>query len=270
MKKTFFILSAVLICQAASGQVLPQVGARSGGLANTSLCLDDVWSVYNNPGAFGMVKKSSAGLAYENRFLLRELNTQALVVAYHTEKSGNFGLHFQQYGFDLYREMQGGLTYGLSLAPNFSMGVSMNYHRIRLAENYGSANVFSGTFGLMYQLNKDLQLGVRIQNISRSKLAAFNDERMPTTLAIGGRFLFSEKASWSFEAEKDLVYPINIKSGLEIQAHDILVVRLGVNSFPFQSAFGIGLHVGSFSFDLDAQWHTQLGISPGGALTYSF
>lgn len=270
MKKAHLILISILFFGTTQAQVYPQIGARSNGLANASLCLDDVWSVYNNPGAFGMMDKSGVGVSYENRFLLSELSTQALAFGYHTEKIGNFGLHFQQYGFELYREMQGGLTYGMQLFDNFSAGVSVNYHRIRLAENYGSKNLVTAALGMNYAMNEDLQIGFRVQNISRTRLAEFDDERMPTNFALGFKYAFSDKAFWTVEAEKDLIYPVNVKSGIEIQPHDIFAVRLGINTYPFQSAFGFSLKLKSFQLDLATQWHTQLGISPSGGLKFSF
>lgn len=269
MRKRLFIV-VLLTGLGASSQVHPQMGARSNGTGNATLCLDDVWSVYNNPGAFAKLNKTSIGLAAENRFLLKELSSQSLAFGFHTEKSGNFGLHFQQYGYNLYREMNGGFTYGMKLFDNFSAGVSLNYHGIFLAENYGSKSTVSAGVGLLYSATKNLKIGMRVQNISRTRLAEFNDERLPTNFGLGFLYQISKKAWWSVEAEKDLIHPINIKSGMEIQAHEILAVRIGVNSYPFMTSFGFGLKLKNFNFDAAAQWHTALGLSPSFGLHYSF
>lgn len=269
MRKGLFILFFSTAFTAGS-QVHPQMGARSNALGNASLSLDDVWSVYNNPGAFGMLKKTSIGIAAENRFLLKELSSQSLAFGFHTEKNGNFGIHFQQYGYNLYREMNGGFTYGMKLFDNFSAGVQVNYHGIFLAENYGSKSTVSAGLGLLYSASKNLTIGMRIQNVSRTRLADFNDERLPTNFGLGLLYQISKKALWTLEAEKDLIHPINIKSGLEIQAHEIFAVRLGVNSYPFLTSFGFGLKLKKFNFDAAAQWHTALGLSPSFGLHYNF
>ena len=57
-------------------QVYPQIGARSAGMGATSLTFTDVYSVYNNPGAFGALAKTAVGVNYENRYLLKELSNQ--------------------------------------------------------------------------------------------------------------------------------------------------------------------------------------------------
>lgn len=254
----------------AVSQVHPQMGARSNGLGNASICFTDVWSVYNNPGAFGFLEETSVGVAAENRFLLKELSSQSLAFGLPAGKTGNFGLHFQQYGFNLYRELNSGFVYALKLAPTFSMGVSMNYHGIFLAENYGSKHTFSAGIGMFYSATKNLKLGMRIQNLNRTRLAEFDDERLPTNFGLGFLYQVSKKVSWSAEAEKDLIHPINIKTGIEIQAHEILAVRLGMNTWPFVSSFGFGLKLKSFHVDAAAQWHTVLGLSPSFGLHYSF
>jgi hypothetical protein len=253
-----------------NSQVHPYMGARSSALGNSSLCLDDVWSVYNNPGAFALLKKTSLGVAAENRFLLKELSSQSLAFGLHTEKSGNFGIQFQQYGYNLYREMNAGIVYGMKLFDNFSAGVALNYHGIFLAENYGSKSAVSAGIGLLYSATKNLKIGMRVQNLSRTKLVDFNDERLPTNFNLGFLYQISKKALWSIDAEKDLIHPVNIKSGIEIQAHEIFAVRLGVNSYPFITSFGFGLKLKSFHFDAAAQWHTTLGLSPSFGLHYSF
>lgn len=269
MKKCcIFIL--LFLSFSTTAQVYTQIGARSNALGNASMSITDIWSAYNNPGAFGNLTKSAVGASYENRFLLSELSTQSFVAGFHTKKSGNFGMYFQQYGFNLYREMQGGISYGMKFYDNFSGGITLNYHRIALGENYGTKNTFSAGLGLLYSLNKMLSFSMRVNNLNRAKLAPAEDERLPTTLSLGVMYTFSEKAFWTIEAEKDLVHPINIKSGIEVKAHEIFDIRLGMNSYPFQASFGFGLKLSNFYLDMASMWHSQLGLSPSAGLHYRF
>lgn len=268
--KRIGVLLFFLLLNYAHGQVYPQIGARANALGTTSLCLQDAWSVYNNPGAFAMMDHHEVGVAYENRFLLKELSTQSLAFGYHTEKAGNIGVHVQQYGFSLYRETIAGLVYGMKLFDNFSAGVQLNYHRIALADNYGSKNTVSAGLGLFYSFNKDFDLGFRVLNLNRSRLAEQEDERLPTTFSLGGTYHFSEKVLWSVEAEKTMIHPINFKSGLEFSPHEILALRLGMNSYPFQATFGFGLKLKKFQLDMASMWHTNLGLSPSAGMKFEF
>lgn len=72
------------------------------------------------------------------------------------------------------------------------------------------------------------------------------------------------------EAEKDLLHPVNVKSGIEIQAHEVFAVRVGVNSYPFQSSFGFGLKMKKFHLDMATTWNVNLGLSPSAGLRFNF
>lgn len=254
----------------ANAQVYPQIGSRALSLGGASLGLTDAFSAYNNPGAFGAMESTQVGISVENRFLLTELMSQSVAFGYHTEKVGNFGVHFQQSGFSMYREMMGGISYGMKFFDNFSGGVSLNYHRIQLGDIYGSKNAFSAALGLFYSLNDQLNFGMRILNLNRARIADYDDERLPTTFSLGAMYVFSEKAFWSIDVEKDMIHPINIRSGIEVQAHEIFAIRFGMNTYPFQATGGIGLTFKKFYMDLGTMWHTQLGLSPSASFLFKF
>lgn len=250
-------------------QVPNQIGARANGMANTTLLISDVWSVKNNIGAIGMLDKTEIGLAYQNRFLLKEFANQSVAFNYASEQ-GSFGLYFQQTGFSLYRQVVGGIGYGMKLNDNFSTGVSINYHRISFGDVYGSVGSVSASVGLFYEFNDNIDLGVNIANLNRANISNYQDERFPTVFNLGMKYKFSEGTFWSIEAEKDLLHPINIKSGIEIEAHEIFVLRLGMNSYPFQTALGVGLKMNNWRLDIATSWHTTLGVNPSAGLVYQF
>jgi hypothetical protein len=268
--KKYGLIFFVFFCQIADAQIRPQIGSRAHALGGAVLGINDVFSIYNNPGAFGSMEETQLGITVENRFLLAELLSQSLAFGYHTEKAGNFGLHIQQSGFSLYREIQVGFSYGMKFYKNFSGGISLNYHRIQLGDIYGGKNALGGGLGLFYQMNEQLNFGMRVMNINRAKLADFDDERLPTTFSLGAMYVFSEKAFWSVDVEKDLIHPLNVRSGIEIQAHEIFAVRFGLTTYPFQATFGFGLKFKKLYLDLATMWHTQLGLSPSGTLAFKF
>ena len=205
-------------------QVPSQIGARANGLANSALVLSDVWAVKNNIGAIGELTKTEIGLGYQNKYFLKEFSNQSLAVNYAVKK-GSFGFYFQQAGFNLYREITSGIGYGMKLSNNFSAGLALNYHRIEFGDIYGGKSSVSASVGLKYKLNKSVEFGANIANLNRAQITEVEDERFPTVFGLGMRYIFSEKAFWTFELEKDIIHPLNVKSGLEIKAHDILSAK---------------------------------------------
>ncbi len=71
---------------------------RSMSLGNASVALNDVWAFHHNPAAIVGLKKVAFGVSYENRFLLRELQSQGFVVAFPI-KRGVISLGGQTFGF---------------------------------------------------------------------------------------------------------------------------------------------------------------------------
>ena len=96
------------------------------------------------------------------------------------------------------------------------------------------------------------------------------DERFPTVVGLGVRYIFSEKIFWTFELEKDIIHSLNVKSGLEMKAHEMLILRIGVKTYPFQTGFGAGIIFKKWRLDLAANWHSALGINPSAGLVYQF
>jgi len=252
-----------------NAQVANQIGASSNGLANTTLLNADVWAVKNNIGAVGFLKKTNVGLTYQNRFLLKEFSNQSVAVNYATE-NGGFGLYLQQTGFSLFRQVTSGLGYSMKMSSKMAGGVALNLHYIGFGDIYGAKTSVSATVGMLYKLNKNIDLGVNIANLTRAKISPVEDERFPTLFSLGMKYNFNEGTFWAIEVEKDMLHPVNIKSGLEIKAHDIFSVRLGMNSYPFQTALGVGVKLKQFNVNIATIWHTDLGLNPSAGIVYQF
>lgn len=248
-------------------QITTYIGVRQNALGNVVSNLNDVWSCKNNSGAFAFMKKSQASLVYQNRFLVSELSTQSLVYG-HCSNFGNVGFFIQHSGFKLYRTMQLGGTYSMSVSPRLGLGINFNYQQTKFGDVYGVKHHFIASLGVQYKLNKDIFLAVNIQNINRSKVSDFQNERLPTTLSIGVLYNISPNVVWVADLEKEIASNLNIKTGLELKAHDNFKIRLGINSYPFQSSFGFGVYFKRLVIDMAAIWHANIGLSPSLGIVY--
>ncbi|MGY6562693.1 MAG: hypothetical protein ACXITV_11360 [Luteibaculaceae bacterium] len=252
----------------AGNDVLP-VGARSAGLGHASVSLSDVWSAHHNQAGLAFVDQATAGIYFENRFLVRELSLGAGAFALPT-KSGTFGVSFQSFGYSFYNQSRVGLGYGLKLSDRFAVGVQLNYHQTVIGEGYGSASTVTAEVGLLYQLSEDLTLGAHIFNPNRSRFADFNDERLPSRIRVGLQYAFSDKLLSVLEVEQDIDFTPVLKGGIEYLLNDILFLRVGFNGNPTTTTFGAGLKFDSFQFDLGMSYHFVLGYSPQVSLLYAF
>lgn len=267
MKKLILLLAIGASFLSRAGNENWHLGARSAGMAHASVTLFDVWSTHHNQGGLGWLKTPSAGVYFENRFLLNELSQMGASVAVPVGP-GAFGLSYSGFGWSLYKENKVGLAYGMQFNEKIAGGVQANYHSIRLPNNYGSATSVSVEAGIQARVTEELTIGVHLYNPTRTKLNDFNDERIPTIMRFGAGYQFSDKVLITAEAEKDIEFAGIVRAGLEYTPGDKLYLRGGIATNPGLISFGFGLKFDTFKADIASTYHQVLGFSPQISLSY--
>ena len=259
----------LIIYQSWTAQGWQPVGARSMSLANSTVAVSDVWSYHHNPGALANLKQVSAGLSYENRFLLKELQTQAFVVAIPL-KIGVISAGAQSYGYKAYRTTRVGFGYSMKMGEKLSAGVQFNYQGLRI-ENYGNKNTVTAEAGILAKVNDKVSFGFSILNLGRAKLSEFQDDRFSTILRLGVRYQLSTKVLVLAEAEKEIETPLRAKAGIEYELLERFYMRVGAASNPMELTFGFGYQFKNrFKLDMGSAWQQHLGWSPHFGFTYDF
>ncbi|MBI3502335.1 MAG: hypothetical protein HY063_11125 [Bacteroidetes bacterium] len=274
MKKTLLITlliftSAICHLPSAIADNSP-LGARSAGMGNASVSLADVWSVQNNQAGLGFQKKFSAGIVYQNPFLMKELSTKAFGLAAPV-KGGTFGVLVSSFGYSQFSQNKIALAFGKSFGEKISAGIAMDYMSMKFGDAfYGMKNFFVAEMGIQAKPLKNLTLGVHVFNLTKAKLASYNDERIPTIMRIGMDYKFSQKVLLAVEAEKDIDTKQMLKAGIEYRPVNVLYVRAGVATNPSLSCFGFGINLKQFKLDISTTYHSALGFSPHVGLIYEF
>lgn len=251
-----------------AGQEPQPIGARASGLGNASVTLSDVWSLYHNQAGLGFIRKPTAGVFYESRFLMPELGLSAAAVALPI-KTGAFGLSYSGFGFQEYREHKIGLAYGRTFGEYLSIGMQVNYHATLLSSLYGSSSAFTVEIGAQYKTGKRLTLAAHLFNPNQSKLADFDDERIPSAIRFGAQYMFSEQVFMVGEVNQALYQKTSLRAGIEYRPVQVLYVRAGISGNPFNSSFGFGLNLKRFQLDFAGSFHQVLGFSPQFSLTFN-
>jgi hypothetical protein len=264
---SFFLF--VIVTTAISGNDNYSIGARSASMGNASVALSDVWSTHHNQAGLGFVRNYSCGVYYENRFLLKELSLRAGVAAIPV-KGGTFGLTFSNFGYSLYNENKYSLSFAKAFGDKFSIGIAMDYLNTKIAEGYGSKGVAVAEIGLQSKPLKGLTIGAHVFNPTRTKLANYNNEHVPTIFRLGGNYIFSEKILLAVETEKDISQKAVFKAGMEYKPVKEFYLRAGISTHPTISSFGFGVNIKNLQIDLSSNYIQVLGFSPQFGLTYVF
>jgi hypothetical protein len=245
------------------------IGSRSAALGGNSITQQDVFSAQNNQAGLGFVKSLCVGAYFENRYLVKQLNHSSFLAAIPVKK-GTFGISYNGFGYTQFKQDKFGIAYGILLSENFSVGVQLNYHSIRIGDIYGRTNALTAALGFQGKLSKQITVAAHVLNPNRSKLADYNNERMPSAIKLGIQYAYSEKLNLQLEADKNSNAKLNFKGGVEYMPAQDFYLRFGVTSNPNLFSFGTGFKINSIKIDISSSYHPVLGFSPQVALHSTF
>ncbi|UOQ97152.1 hypothetical protein MUN81_18165 [Hymenobacter sp. 5317J-9] len=262
-------------------------GARAAGLSNASVALSgEVWSMGNNVAGLGEMQRPTVGFYAENRYFSPALNVGALAVALPLGRQsgataptdgaaapqavvpaartwarhGVVGFEAQRFGGTLYNETRLGAGYGYRFGQ-ISLGARVDMLQVSI-EGLGSRRVVLGTLGGQIEiLPNRLTFGASLYNLSQTKLASYQNERVPTVLKAGLAYRPNSQVTLLVETEKDVERDANFKAGLEYRPVPVLAARLGLATLTEQASAGIGVAAGAFQIDYAAAFQQALGFS---------
>jgi len=269
MPAKIHLLLLIILPFITFGQGWVPVGAKSNSLANAVVANTDVWSFYHNPGALGYMKNASIGASYENRYLLKELQTQAVVYA-QPLKAGVLSFGVQSYGYRVYRSNRIGVGYALKLHEKIAMGVQLNYQDVRI-ESYNYVATVTAEIGILARITPKITLGFSVLNLNRAKAAEFADDRFGTYFRLGLKYAISDLVVLFIEAEKEVTSKIRPKLAIDYQLVNRFFLCVGGSYNPPEITFGIGYQfpVG-LKLDAGSAWRQHLGWAPHIGLTFDF
>ena len=243
------------------------MGTRSNSLANSSVSISDVWAYHNNPGALGNLKKTSFGLSYENRYLLKETQFQGFCFASPT-KIGVISVGGQFYGSDNLKTYRAGFGYSLKLTDFLAAGVQLNSLGIRLPSYYGSKNSLTAEVGLQASINENWSIGFSAFNISNSKLASFQNEQFSTVMRLGTAYKISKNVQIFLQADKSINHKIQFKTAFEYNSKEKFFFRGGISTQPLFVSFGFGYHFKKMDLNIGSSYQQILGWCPSFTLNF--
>lgn len=262
--------TALMWISSCYGQGWVPAGSRSRAMADASVTISDVWSYHHNPAALARLTSTSFGIAYENRFLLKELQTQSAAFALPLKK-GVFSIGFQRFGYSQFSTSKSGMGYSMKLSELFHLGVQLNLHQIRLGQGYGNSFKATGEVGMLASIKPGWDVGFSVINLTRTKLSDYQEDRLTTLMRLGTAYRFSSKLLFCIEGEKHIEFPMRAKIGMEYRLADPICFRAGLGTQPFEMNAGMGYNFKSmFLIDIGSSFTQNLGWSPNLSLSYIF
>ena len=263
-----FIVFSPFLVHAQTGY--SDAGARTNAMGNASVTNTDVYSAQNNQAALGYLETGSAGISSLNYFLIDGgINSYYGVFALPVKTSGTFGLTLNYKGDPTFNQSKIGIGYGRKLTDELAVGLQLDYVGTSTTE-VGSGSAFTFDIGLLFKPMQDITIGAKVFNPIRAKTGLDYEQELPALINVGFNYHPSEKINLCAEAEHEIEEILRGKFGIEYHIIDELFLRGGYITNPSMFSCGVGVVVQQFKLDLSAQFHQQLGMSPGLGLSYDF
>lgn len=260
----------LFIVHFSEAQEIFSPASRAQALAGASASLMDSWSVFGNQAGLAGIKRPVVGGTFQNRFLVKELSTSAgfFILPVH---SSIFALSFYQFGKTVFRQEKLGIAYARSLNPRFQAGMQYNYYRYFIAEENKYVGTYGIELGFQYHLKKKVIVGFHALNPYKTVIKTYSGEyKYPNRYILGSWFQLSSSFGFVTELEKQLIYPLIVKTGFEYDIKNKLMLRTGFSAKPFQLTAGMGIELKQLKIDLAVAYNQYLGNSPSASFQYQF
>ena len=243
-------------------------GPRGLGTGQSGLLHTDIWANHNNIGALGWLKKSGAGVSFDNRYNLKSFNQIALTSALVSKKYGVVGIGVSRFGSELFSQSKASLGWAKSFGMT-SIGLQGQWYQVA-ADEFPTRHYLILNFGGLAKLTSKVHFAASIQNLNQAKASDFQSDKIPTIVRAGLSFLPNTKVKLISEIQKDLDKKSIFKIGIEYEVLRKVWARTGFSSQIQQVSGGVGFEWNQFQFDYAIANHPQLGWTNSIGINFIF
>ncbi|MDP2175764.1 MAG: hypothetical protein Q8K70_07640 [Bacteroidota bacterium] len=246
----------------------PTIGAHAAGLGGSGLLIQNAFCASNNPSLMPWQKNASLGFAYNNQFLLSDVNQSHLSFVLPFKHFG-YGLKCSSFGNNILKDQLIGASVAHEFHPDFSFGAGINYHFFSI-RNYGSNQTTTFDFSLAANINSKLKSSFMVFNPFARKFRDIQDERMTRTFRFGIKYSINDKVFIVSEIEKNHIYKTNLKTGINYDYNKQFSFRCGISTLQPNMSFGIGFKKKNIQIETAHTYQLNLGLSNQLSFIYHF
>lgn len=233
-------------------------GAAQMAFADASVAVQSEWSLWSNPAGLSGSEQSSCHFSVRRTGDLPFLNQYSSGYTFPIRKM-NFGLLINRYGGQEYNEQS--IAFGLAhKIAAVSLGWKCNLLQIHQEGQESKISVLM-EFGGIIDLSEHLRWGAHVSNVNQPALSKKSDAVAPTTFRSGFFYLPWNQLELGFEIEKNMNFPLNVKTGFGYHFFKKFVARAGLNTDPLKTFYGMGFSSKRLTIDYALSEHYFLGFT---------
>jgi hypothetical protein len=261
--RTLYIL--LLFSSFSSRAQYTLLGADGFGRGNALVASSGFSSIYINPAGIANLKENFAAANYYRQVPVEGFNTLGISAAY-KYKNVHLGFSTDSFGDRDYHESRIGAALAIK-KDKVALGVKFSYLNNAIAE-VSSKQAVLGEFGILVDLSKKVNLGMRVSNFTRARL--YESQYLPTLIALGIEYRLS--SAIIFNSEVDYLVSENavFKAGLSYKFSESFTVNTGVSPYLKALHFGLEFNSKPWCIQLGAVASSAVGISKQVSLIRAF
>lgn len=216
-------------------------GARPQGLGGAFCALaDDHNAIYYNPAGLAKLTFPTLSSTYQTLFSLPKLRYQSLDLAFPLKNHKALAFVMQTFGKDIYQERCAFFSFAKSISKNFAGGVNGKYLELKI-EEAGKTSSLSVDIGFLYDIRKNISLGMMAKNINKP----FLGEKLPLSYRAGIKVNLTPK----IKLLCDFDHSQRLYMGWETYLNHYFILRYGFLTKPKRFTFGMGIKNKKIAFD---------------------
>lgn len=236
-------------------------------LSGSAITQCDAFAAFHNLSSSAELKGLNCSFYGQIPFGISAINDGGVAFSKHLGM-GVMGVVCQSYGNSDFNRKRTNVGYSLPVSPKLNISATLGYSSTRIANGYGIASDFWTNVGATYKVRKDWKWAAVADLPMRS---IQNNEDLPATLRLGTTYSFGEQVSLSAALNSSTSHAaaLSYSFGLEYFPVEACALRAGMNTQWQSWSFGIGTQLNSYSLDVSATIHPQLGVTPQISFTYA-
>ncbi len=260
------VLLIVSIQTAFSGFELRSNDARSAALGGAMTGMtENGWSLLVNPAGMGYFEGSEVDISFTPQpFGIAGLSDIGFAAISKTA-IGSIGIGVQRFGNTLYRELTTSVGYARDL-NGFGVGIALHRYSVTI-ERYGSASTLGIGCGIQVRFLSALRWGISLHNMNAPTIG-MAQEKLPQQFQVGVAYLPEVNVRFTFDVHKQTAAEFSLRCGVEYVVLSAIALRAGFSEEPSEISGGFGTQFSSFQFDYGMTYHSVLGWTHRGALSF--
>lgn len=256
-KAAIVLLLAAYQLSFAAFENMP-AGARVSGFADAAAAFHYYENLYYNPAGMWLDSGAQIGALNGKLFGLDDLQHNSVTGVFHLQRL-TVGLGIQTFGNNNYRESTACIGICTKVNQAFYAGAALRYASLAI-KGYGQAGAFLVDIGGQVRLAPQLYWGWAVRNINYAVIGQCR-EKLPQSIITGIQLCPVKAVTLNMDLYKDIRFPAEYRSGIEIDLLTRFQVRSGIATAPSRVTAGFGLKVSHIQIDYAFNTHPYLKLT---------